>query len=402
MDTKSPSQAWSWSWSWPPVVDVDPEKLQGDDASSHAQLPPDPRPLLGLPQELLLEIWSHLDERSRICLLLTCKRLKNDLPRLELDGLNPQVQIPLLLLLEKDIPDVYFCHHCAKLHRWARCRWKKRVSRGMSFKTYDCRKYRNLATKETPSLTWDVLGAIRLPFQLPQLIMNRHFRGRRHGIKRSMLKFKVRMVSEHGPRCKRKWRAKIVDGELMLRSKMKVEYPGRGLRLFFDYTPHGICRHTRLDAIANHCLPFMESSSQREARKHLKQVEELSLGRHIWINGLPPTYAHYGDRGLDPGTGPRFEPAGGALRSCQRCMTDYVINISQREPPAGRSEEEGNWVITVRTWHDLGPVRSPADWKWASLVDDNFKIRRDARDPAKFGKGAVWRKWVAAKLARRG
>jgi hypothetical protein len=267
----------------------------------------------------------------------------------------------------------------------------------MSFITYDCRKYRNPATRWTPSLTWDVIGALRLRLHLPQLIMNRHFWGRRHGHKLSMLDFGVPMVSEHVPRCTMKWTAKIVDGELMLRSEMRVEYPGRGLRLFLDYTPHGICKHNRLDATLNRCIPFMKSSYQRGALGYLKQVEELSHGRHIWINGLPPTNVTWGDSG-DPGTGPWFTLAGGALRSCQRCMTDSVINLSQREPPAGRSEAEGDWVLTVRTWHDLGSVRSPADWKWAALVEDDPKPRREARDPAKSGKGAVWRKWVASKV----
>lgn len=271
----------------------------------------------------------------------------------------------------------------------------------MSFITFDCREYRDPVTKWTPSLTWNVIGAVRLPFHLPHLIMNRHFRGRRHGLELSMLNFEVPIVSRYGPRCTRKWTAKIVDNELMLRSEMTVEYSGPELRLFLDHTEHGICNHERLDRAVDHWTLGIEMSGlrQRRAIEYSRQVKELSRGRHFHSSkGRDPGSLAAAAK-IYPGSEPWFTPAGGKLRSCSHCMTDSVINISQRESPAGGGGEEGNWVVTVRTWHDLGSVRSPMDWKWASLAKDNHKPRREIRRSARFGKGAVWRKWVAGKVS---
>lgn len=75
---------------WPPIVVVDPEKLRAARAKRRRRLPPDRRTLPGMPQELLLKISSYLDQKSRICLSLTCIRLFNDLPRPPLGSLNPK------------------------------------------------------------------------------------------------------------------------------------------------------------------------------------------------------------------------------------------------------------------------------------------------------------------------
>ena len=77
---------------------------------------PSGRCTLKFPLEIILMIATHLDACSLVSFALTCKSLHSlweprNLP------LQLAEKEKLLLLLEKDIPFLYYCHHCTKLHR---------------------------------------------------------------------------------------------------------------------------------------------------------------------------------------------------------------------------------------------------------------------------------------------
>lgn len=81
---------------------------------------------LCLPTEIILIIGSHLDDVSATCLALTCRFFFNIcLPKeLTLDAEKKQM---LLLSLERDLGNLYYCHDCVKLHCWC-SRWRGSIS----------------------------------------------------------------------------------------------------------------------------------------------------------------------------------------------------------------------------------------------------------------------------------
>jgi hypothetical protein len=122
---------------------------------------------LDLPLEILLMIVEHLDECARVSLALTCKSFwkRRSLP------LTLAEKEKLLLLLEKDISFLYYCHHCTKLHRW-HGRWSKSVA-----PWYEER----LLCKGSLDKHLYIPLTCHIPYHHARLVMNRHFYGHTHG-----------------------------------------------------------------------------------------------------------------------------------------------------------------------------------------------------------------------------
>lgn len=70
-----------------------------------------------LPPELVLMVFRYLPKVSGICLALTCRGLYSG-HFSESADLHPDEKREFLLLVERDVPGLYFCHHCVKLHTW--------------------------------------------------------------------------------------------------------------------------------------------------------------------------------------------------------------------------------------------------------------------------------------------
>lgn len=123
-----------------------------------------------LPPEITLEITSHLDNSSTTSLALTCQTLYHICFPGDL-LLYMVEKEELLLLLEKDVADLYFCHQCVKLHRWHR-RWSKFIPPWYD-EILPCKR----------SLENHLLraGSYHISYYHARLVMNRHFYGFGHG-----------------------------------------------------------------------------------------------------------------------------------------------------------------------------------------------------------------------------
>jgi hypothetical protein len=192
-----------------------------------------------LPPEIILMIASHLDSPLKISLSLTCRKLH----RLCFHG-NPPLSLAeketLLLLLEKDVASLYFCHRCAKLHYWHR-RWSRFITPWYK-ESIPCK-----GGKDNDDL---VISHLRyIPYYYALLVMNRHFYGSTHG---SVKKLEERTFSLHasdGFVEKLSQHARIVDGQLLVSSTITVTH-SRGdsasLRRHIEGSRTEVCTHLNL------------------------------------------------------------------------------------------------------------------------------------------------------------
>jgi len=126
---------------------------------------------LNLPLEIILMIAAHLDECTLVSLALTRQSLyylwkPRSLP------LQLAEKEKLLLLFEKGIPFLCYCHYFVKLHRWYR-----HSSRSVALwyeERQPCR--RNTSNHSVLSPTFYA------PYYYARLAMNRHFYGSKHGL----------------------------------------------------------------------------------------------------------------------------------------------------------------------------------------------------------------------------
>jgi hypothetical protein len=206
--------------------------------------------------------------------------------------------------------------------------------------------------------------------------MSRHFYGDPYGMALSKLEVPNREV---GPRTvardlssaespwKQEWEKRIIDDELFLSAtyilgKYKPKRSSEQLRYDLDTTPLDICQHWEANMDTYPCRTKYE--------KRIPELERPTCSASV--------SAHF----------PLFTPCQQVVHSCEICPTDFETTIEWQVqeplqlPPEplkcwdrywGRKmpmrEEPGyeGWVITIKTYHQLGNGRSSDDRKLKSF-----------------------------------
>ena len=303
-------------------------------------------PTLGafaLPNEIILQITSHLPLSSSTSLALTCRTLyRSCFPGQVLD---PKPKEALLLLLEKDIPSLYFCHYCVKLHPWHR-RWSRSLTPWYQSSLPCQRSFQNQL--------W-LAATCHIPYYYARVVMNRHFYGDGHGpLPRSLEPRVCRCYHLDDVVSTQTQAVRIIDDELIVLSVMRVEHTrgnAVGLRQHIDDMGGSVCAHLTLQTGRPSYAPV--------------QVPEL--------------------RG-EGTTSPVFRLCNGARGSCALCLIDYSIDISWRG-------EQNGYLIEVKVYRQLGGCRSPFDWSWNTMkVAETNEVTRVAYGTI-YGPGSVQDQW---------
>jgi hypothetical protein len=301
-----------------------------------------------LPTEIILMIISHLDGPSKVSLSLTCQSLHNlcfsGSPPLDLAGKRS-----LLLLLERDVASLYFCHRCIKLHHW-HTRWSRSMTPWYK-ETMTCKRGGDGDRLYFPHINY-------IPYFHARLIMNRHFYGPTHGP--PVKKIEGRALSFHhlhGFVEKASQHARIVDDHLLVSSAITM-YHSRGdsslLRNRIEDMGDDICAHLT-----------MARCWHLSATTQLPELVKDAAAPH------------------------EFRPCEQVIGSCILCLTDYRIDISWRGAKKG-------YVIKIFVYRQLGDCRSPFDWSWRARLDSQTeRIPRTAYSP-NYGPGYVRDQWNKA------
>ncbi|KAH8892449.1 hypothetical protein GQ53DRAFT_861755 [Thozetella sp. PMI_491] len=293
-----------------------------------------------LPPEIVLHITAHLTRPSLLAFALTCWPFYS-LCFPQSPGLNQAEKEELLQFLEKDVANLYFCHDCTMLHEWRTLqKWPRTDSSACSF-----------ISKPRVYSHFCGCGNFILN-QEARVAMNRHFYGPEHGIPLRQLERKVTSSHVYGVDVYSGWKARVVDDQLMLSFVLTQSHQRGDVQALRDYVDKHIwrvCRHL----VTNSRYP----SSFRE------KIHELAEGRPD-----------------------RFVSCKQAVRSCTACLTDYSISI------CWQGTEKG-WLIELVTYHQLGDCRSPHDWIWCVMADDDCDKRPRASQPKKYPPGIVKHRW---------
>ncbi|KAH6622561.1 hypothetical protein F5144DRAFT_550237 [Chaetomium tenue] len=315
--------------------------------------------VFSLPLEVFHMIWDYLTpEESKTAFALTCRlfyrhfKVKRSIDR----------EI-LQLWLEKDIPKLYWCPFCSKLHTWC-CgevgpmpgyegRYPARV-----ITSYDkgC-KYRKLSgDPASPG------NAQNIKLETVRLIINRHLYGEAHGLSPDALSF-----TRHRPvaalsrqktsdiMIEESRRLRVIDGELYVREN-SVLYHKEGdehaLRAYLN-VPGGedimppVCRHI--------------ASYSRIDKTKLYKNETGGYGDFV-----------------------------GPILSCRHCYTDY--HIRARWHPADGHRPAG-WAVGGTKWCALGACRDLSDRKWLTAAMEEMPTSVPPR-ATDWCAGMVLSKWA--------
>jgi hypothetical protein len=275
---------------------------------------PSGRCTLKFPLDIILMIATHLDACSLVSFALTCKSLHSlwkprNLP------LQLAEKEKLLLLLEKDIPFLYYCHHCTKLHRWHR-RWSRAII-PWNEESLPCKR-------SLDKHLWLPLTC-HISYHHTRLVMNRHLYGSNHGLPLRVLNKQTRSsYHPNGVVTSVTQHARIFNDHLLVLSAISTTH-SRGdsvsLRRHIDNLGHSLCRHVGL------CRGLPE-------RPHMQLPELAKRTGHG-----------------------QFLASGPAFGSCTLCPTDYTITVQLQGPKKGFS-------IEVLVYRGLGDCRTPFSWHW--------------------------------------
>jgi hypothetical protein len=311
-----------------------------------------PHPHLGhlaFPPEIILMIVAHLNKTSIISLTLTCRTLfRICFPRsLELSLSEKE---DFLLLLEKDVAHLYFCHHCVKLHRWCTSWFHTRNDRVLTDLCCGIRCKQESYFSDG--------ATYRLPYPSARVVMNRHFYGAAHGVPASKLDGWDKLRdSRFGVKVCGTTYARIIDDQLMLSSVLTISQAqgdAKLLRQFIDRAGPRVCHH----------LPTDSWSQQN----HIHRIPELVMNNSL------PDY---------------FVSCSPSIKSCIVCMTDYCIDIGWH----GRRK---GWIIKIVTYRQLGAVRSPFHRNWSSMLYGLPQDGQRSLDPLRYRPGILRHMWSKA------
>jgi hypothetical protein len=310
-----------------------------------------PRSSLGafaLPPEIILMVTTNLTNPSVISLALTCRTLYS-ICFPQRPHLNTAENEELLLLLEKDMATLYFCHYCAKLHRW-HTRWGKSIYPWVE-EDLPCKQHLQRNPVFLPPRCY-------IPYHHARLVMNRHFYGPSHGLplhrleKRVCLHLPLSRVTDS-----ESLHARIVDDKLLLLSVKTMSHPrgdSKALRNYVDSRMRPACNHLTLSKGRPNNAPV--------------QLPELVKNKT---------------------TPARFAPCDQSFRSCAFCLTDYCIDISWRGTKKG-------YIIKAYVYRQLGDCRSPFDWSWRTMTTLQTVEEPRTAYPLEYRPGIIRDRWNKA------
>ena len=301
-----------------------------------------------LPPEIILMVAAYLTNPSVISLALTCRTLHSlCFPRSPC--LNTAEKEQLLLLMEKDIASLYFCHYCTKLHRWHTC--SCRYTSTCIMEDLPCKPHLLHNFSDFPLTCY-------IPYPHARLVMNRHFYGPTHGLALHKLENRVwRNCPVSRVTNSETLYARIVDDKLLVLS-VKTMHHSRGdskaLRSYVDFWGHRTCNHMEL--------------AKGLPGGPLVQLPELNI---------------------DKTTSGHFTPCEQSFGSCAICPTDYCIDISWRGKRKG-------YFIRVSVYRQLGECRSPFDWNWHTMTTLATVEEPRKAYPLEYRPGIVRDRWNKA------
>lgn len=288
---------------------------------------------LDLPMDIIVLILDRLTIAERVCLALTCRGLcKSLFPR----GFYPNnLSSRVGPLLEKDVPGLFYCHVCAKLHGW-----QTGIDR-------HCR-----------SKSINVFGGMNTRYKLPylaaRLLVNNSIYGPSH-------RFPIHNIEENqhftfpyskkykGIDYSQFWRVKVIDGELYVKTTYIITHR-RSADLWYFLQNHRIwiCSHMR----------FYHADSVGVLLPRFQGNRTLTM---------------FGKWQFHP-------PEGPASTMCSRCHTD-ATTVTLR---LGRHH-----VTTIDAYRRLGPCRDLQDGPLRQLSEFG---RRELNTETLFNRNA----WLRA------
>lgn len=322
---------------------------------------------LELPIDIILLVVEHLRQtpESILILALTCKTLRKLLIP-SAPTLASPARDSLLILLEKDSGiggQAYFCPICHALHSFSPS-WGPLTYEHTLFN----REYRYLRPCYADLCFSLRLERYRLGYHHARLVMNRHLHGAPCGLPLQNLD----AASIPGlivPQWRQTWSARVIENELFLCAIHTINSSGmsdRTLRSIIDrgYT-YFICRHVD---------PSHQVAALKRATASSGETEEL------------------------------FSECRNTLGWCKICLTDYCTTIEQKRPRkkvwpgiwTQHQSASSGWTITIVAYHQLGPCRSPFDWKWGAITGSIRTKLGNWRIDHPYPPGSVREKWIVS------
>jgi len=315
---------------------------------------------LNLPAELVWIVLEFLSPESIIAFALTCRILFAQFFPMQ-PQLSDSARATLLQWLEQDIPGLYFCHDCARLHRWRRL--IRSSSSGITVLDGPCWKIapgiKYLMSDYVPDYGFN------LTYSLAQLVTNRHLYGPSHGPSVHDIAATRHFGDPlYGVDIIRSWSAKIINDSLYLHGNMTF-------------------RRSRKKGEKALLMECLENYGHLLVCPHLRITEDR-----------PPAAPSISEPANDRDSAIRFTTTSGQPTSCPLCFTDYQVRITPDRSRYAVQKPMENWVVEIARWHKLGRCRSPQDLEWYNLVseygDGVVAWRRDI-----CAAGVVCREWTA-------
>ncbi|KAK0643205.1 hypothetical protein B0T16DRAFT_512405 [Cercophora newfieldiana] len=309
---------------------------------------------LKLPAELVSLVMQHLPPESGIALALTCRaffaQFFPDLDKVQLSDVETE---RLLLWLEQDTPELYYCFDCRCLHRWRRGVMRTWEGRVLHRVPSHC-----TLVPETGFMGEAVPDSLEeFTYSTARLIMNRHFYGPLHGLSTQQVAVTRRKGADslHGVSKTHSWSAKIINDSLYLYGNMVFHSSGskggeKSLRVFLeDNGWHLVCSHLHVPDKHTPSAPV---------------ISELARDRES---------------------------------TAPFCQTESKRITTQGQPEDSDSAKKKNWIIEVDRWHKLGECRSPDDVEWCNLVSnyhEAVQVKREDVCPA----GMIRKEWMEGEM----
>lgn len=349
--------------------------------------------ILQYPGDLLLLVRDHLDTASAISLALTCRSAYkfcfSPSKHTKLCVLDKR---DLLQLLERDplMPGRFYCHSCNILHPFSATwgphsqderRVDTRKSTAADGEVYHCGRRDRFAP---------VGNEYDLTYVHARLVMNAHFYGPDHGIPLANICVEQKLERDAGVVVHCGTAARIIDQELYVRRAYHFSIPDDqdavdSFRRCTGARDFRVCEHTSLfsnSSVYRQCIPEIQKRPGSVIESPTASPSSSLSSSPIWCTA-PETFPS------DFST-PGFVPCEDAPGSCGLCLMDFDVTI--REPGT-----KGNWRVIIRAYHQLGPCRSPDDWRWARFSESSrphlfFPNRPNRRGSAEFP-GAARKRW---------
>lgn len=341
--------------------------------------------IMSLPNEILYMVKSHMEKPWQISLALTCKRFKAALfPENGLAHLSKKEMGDFLVTLAKDIPNIFFCFCCNKLHPLnPNVDWDGQSHRWtlgyIKNSLWPSEGYRRSHHTWFSQAFFTFMESSDIYFMNAYLVMDRHFNGPSHGIP---LQSMERSATYDGyfaldrcsrcPRdlrnpcseifkptlnvCRRKrnaWRfsiqsiPKILNNRLYIARRFTIVGPlvcwEQFATLVRNVRPL-VCQHMACSA-----------PPQRICEHTISDGPRPRGDRRLTLDSLVSEYHQ--------APSDDFEPERG---SCFFCATDYNLSLKQ-----DKVKEEWNFVLN--TYHCLGSCRTPDDQLWVYFTTNGYQ-----------------------------